>query len=238
MIKGRDFFKSSNKRPIRSLKQISGAKEVYQAMLGQRQKGFTLVELAIVLVIIGIIIGAVLKGQDLIQNARAKKFVSKAKSWEVAQWTFFDREGRFAGDYNANGIIGDDTTNASVKADLTSASFINPPYEGTSGSETNTITLGSYQFYVFFGNDGTRNIMVICKDSACGNTFSSEELTYIKAFDTAFDGSADGTAGQVIGATTPGSVSTSTWIASYSSAPTATALSSAKAVVYYFDAKR
>ncbi len=204
----------------------------------QRQTGFTLVELAIVLVIIGIIIGAVLKGQDLIQNARAKKFVSKVKSWEVAQWTYFDREGRFAGDYNGNGIIGDDTTNASVKADLTSASFINPPYEGTAGSETNTITLGSYQFYVFFGNDGTRNIMVLCKDSACSSTFTTEELTYINSFDTAFDGKADGTDGQVIGAGTPGSVDISTWIATYTTTPTAKAFSSASAVVYYFDAKR
>lgn len=207
-------------------------------MSRREERGFTLIELAIVLVIIGIIIGAVLKGQDLIQNARAKKFVSRVKNWEVAQWTFFDREGRFAGDYNRNGIIGDDTTNANVKTDLTTANFINPPYEGDSGSETNTITMGSYQFYVFFGNDGSKNIMVICKDSTCSNTFSSEELTYIQALDTALDGSADGTSGQVIGAGTPGSASTSSWIATYSSAPTATAFSSANAVVYYFDAKR
>ncbi len=36
-------------------------------------KGFTLVELAIVLVIIGIILGAVLKGQELINNAKMKR---------------------------------------------------------------------------------------------------------------------------------------------------------------------
>ncbi len=39
----------------------------------RNQKGFTLVELAIVLVIIGLILGAVLKGQDLINNARMKR---------------------------------------------------------------------------------------------------------------------------------------------------------------------
>jgi len=37
-----------------------------------KSKGFTLVELAIVLVIIAIILGAILKGQELIKNAKIK----------------------------------------------------------------------------------------------------------------------------------------------------------------------
>ena len=41
-----------------------------------RQRGFTLVEIAIVLVLIGIILGAVLKGGDLIDNAKEKQFKS------------------------------------------------------------------------------------------------------------------------------------------------------------------
>ncbi|MBF0542486.1 MAG: prepilin-type N-terminal cleavage/methylation domain-containing protein, partial [Nitrospirae bacterium] len=39
-------------------------------------KGFTLVEIAIVLVIIGIILGAAMKGKDLIYGARYKKFIN------------------------------------------------------------------------------------------------------------------------------------------------------------------
>ncbi len=49
------------------------------------KKGFTLIELAIVLVVIGIIIGAVLKGRDLIRNARMKKAFLQFKKWEIAQ---------------------------------------------------------------------------------------------------------------------------------------------------------
>ncbi len=202
--------------------------------------GFTLVELAIVLIIIGIIVGAVLKGQDLIQNARTKKFVSKVRSWEVAQWTFYDREGRFAGDSDRDGKIGD----GSVKTDLTGANFINPPYEGSSGSETNTITMGSYTFYVFFGTDSGsesgKNVMIICNSGDCSTSFSSEELTYIKALDTAFDGSANGADGQLVGAGTSDTItaSTTTWVA-YASSVNATDFStSTKAVIYYFDAKR
>ena len=38
----------------------------------KRQSGFTLVEIAIVLVIIGLLLGGVLKGQELINNAKVK----------------------------------------------------------------------------------------------------------------------------------------------------------------------
>ncbi|MCL4558301.1 MAG: prepilin-type N-terminal cleavage/methylation domain-containing protein, partial [Deltaproteobacteria bacterium] len=56
----------------------------------RNERGFTLIELSIVLVIIGIIIGAVLKGQDLIQNARNKKFINDVKKWEIALWAYED----------------------------------------------------------------------------------------------------------------------------------------------------
>jgi prepilin-type N-terminal cleavage/methylation domain-containing protein len=38
-----------------------------------KQKGFTLVEIAIVLVIVGLLIGGVLKGQEMITNAKLKR---------------------------------------------------------------------------------------------------------------------------------------------------------------------
>ena len=41
------------------------------------QQGFTLIEMAIVLIIIGIIIGAVIKGKDLIRSAEQKKIYTK-----------------------------------------------------------------------------------------------------------------------------------------------------------------
>jgi prepilin-type N-terminal cleavage/methylation domain-containing protein len=41
-----------------------------------RQAGFTLVEIAIVLVIIGLLLGGVLKGQELINSAKVKNFAT------------------------------------------------------------------------------------------------------------------------------------------------------------------
>ena len=54
------------------------------------QKGFTLVELAIVMTIIGLLIGGILKGQELMQNARITSTVSQVKSYSAAVTTFKD----------------------------------------------------------------------------------------------------------------------------------------------------
>jgi prepilin-type N-terminal cleavage/methylation domain-containing protein len=62
------------------------------------QKGFTLVELAIVLVIIGLILGAVLKGTELIENAKAKKAANDLNSVAAAYYSYIDRYGRIPGD--------------------------------------------------------------------------------------------------------------------------------------------
>lgn len=181
-----------------------------------------------------------IKGQDLIEGAKIKKFMSKVKVWEISQWTFYDRKGRFAGDQDKDGLIGNGN-NDKVKDDVTSIDFSNPPYEGDSGSEANTITTGSYKFYVFFGNDSKKNIMVICASSDCATAFTADQLNYIESLDASIDGTSDGTKGNFVGSNTaPDSLSTTTWVAKFSSAPTASAWTAdtTKAAVYYFDRKR
>ena len=42
----------------------------------KKQSGFTLIELAIVLVIIGLLLGGVLKGQELINSAKVKNMAA------------------------------------------------------------------------------------------------------------------------------------------------------------------
>jgi prepilin-type N-terminal cleavage/methylation domain-containing protein len=63
-----------------------------------KTRGFTLVELAIVLVIIGIILGAVLKGQELIFNAKVKRLQSQIKELIAAFYTYYDKYGYYPGD--------------------------------------------------------------------------------------------------------------------------------------------
>ena len=64
----------------------------------QNEKGFTLVELAIVMAIIGLLIGGILKGQELMENARVASTVSQIKSIEAAVTTFRDTYSAMPGD--------------------------------------------------------------------------------------------------------------------------------------------
>lgn len=65
----------------------------------KRQKGFTLVEIAIVLVIIGLILGGVLKGQELIDSARVKSLSNDLNGSVSAWFSFIDRYRALPGDY-------------------------------------------------------------------------------------------------------------------------------------------
>ena len=63
-----------------------------------RQTGFTLVEIAIVLVIIGLLLGGVLKGQEMIENARIKNIANDMKSVSAAYHGYVDRYHALPGD--------------------------------------------------------------------------------------------------------------------------------------------
>ena len=65
------------------------------------EKGFTLVELAIVLIIIGLIVGGVLKGQDLIESAQLKSVMVQVNNSRTATSTFLDKYDAYPGDFDS-----------------------------------------------------------------------------------------------------------------------------------------
>lgn len=67
-----------------------------------KQAGFTLVEIAIVLVIIGLLLGGVLKGQELINSARVKNMVGDFRTVSALVYGYQDRFRAFPGDQNQN----------------------------------------------------------------------------------------------------------------------------------------
>ncbi|MFP4312897.1 MAG: type II secretion system protein [Alphaproteobacteria bacterium] len=74
------------------------------------QKGFTLVELAVVMIIVGLLIGGILKGQELITNAQVAATIAQAKGIDAAVSTFRDSYRAIPGDMaNANTRLADCT---------------------------------------------------------------------------------------------------------------------------------
>ncbi len=63
----------------------------------QKQKGFTLVEIAIVLVIIGLLLGGVLKGQELITSAKVKSDTAALVALQTSAYAYRDRMGYYPG---------------------------------------------------------------------------------------------------------------------------------------------
>jgi prepilin-type N-terminal cleavage/methylation domain-containing protein len=64
----------------------------------KKQSGFTLVEIAIVLVIIGLLLGGVIKGQELIVQAKIKNAIADFQGIATAVYGYQDRYKAFPGD--------------------------------------------------------------------------------------------------------------------------------------------
>ncbi|MCJ8502147.1 prepilin-type N-terminal cleavage/methylation domain-containing protein [Desulfatitalea alkaliphila] len=183
-------------------------------MLGQN-KGFTLVEMALVLIIIGIIIGAVVKGKDLVRGAEQKKIYSKfLNEWRLVYLNFYDRTGRILGDTQdasvdpaTDGQDGQADTNAGRDALVDSGAAtayrglrqvgLTPPVSNVPD------TPYEYRYVNSEGNTNRLTIQFLYEDGDPSyNYMEIEELPteLAIALDTMIDGEADGTDGDFINA--------------------------------------
>jgi prepilin-type N-terminal cleavage/methylation domain-containing protein len=173
------------------------------------RKGFSLIELAMVLVIIGIIIMAILKGNDLLFNSRAKQFVSTANAWKICAYAFMDRQNRFPGDDNSDGYIGDQTTPVD---ETTSPNTATDEIEAKlSDVPANPVLIGGQSWWFYFGYmtlaSGKINVIVICPSVGCTAGLTPSNVAMLSALDTSIDGFPDAGLGRLRGlaaAGTPG----------------------------------
>jgi prepilin-type N-terminal cleavage/methylation domain-containing protein len=66
----------------------------------RKEAGFTLVEIAIVLVIIGLLLGGILKGQEMITQAKIKNVIADMSGVSAAMYGYQDRYRTLPGDDN------------------------------------------------------------------------------------------------------------------------------------------
>jgi prepilin-type N-terminal cleavage/methylation domain-containing protein len=104
----------------------------------RNQSGFTLIEIAIVLVIIGLLLGGVLKGQELINSAKVKNFATDFRSLPLFIYGFQDKYRALPGDdVNAATHIGAAATAAGVTLLAPTAGTLG---NGTLNGNYNSIT--------------------------------------------------------------------------------------------------
>lgn len=176
--------------------------------------GFTLIEMAIVLIIIGIIIGAVVKGKDLIRSGEQKKIYTKfINSWQTAYLVFYDRTGRILGDTHdgssagqnghADTSAGDGTKSAGDEAELcesNNSNYYGLVQVGIDCPTTNTTKSYTYNYTDSEGSGHTLTIAFLF-DSI--NNYNYMAITGMVtelalAMDTLIDGKAEGTEGDFL----------------------------------------
>lgn len=94
-------------------------------------RGFTLVELAIVMTVIGIVVGSIIKGQEMIKNARATATITQMQSYQTAVINFRDAFGAMPGDMrNAATRLPNCNANCTPFADESNDNIIGNPTWG------------------------------------------------------------------------------------------------------------
>ncbi len=180
----------------------------------RKQNGFTLIEIAIVLVIIGLLLGGVLKGQELIQSARVRNLASMQDGIKAAFFGFQDRFRALPGDYtgalavaNINGVVaavpgcavatgggnGDGRIAAGGESiiaweHLSKAGFITGAYvcAGTAAATTNTPT-NVYNAFVQLVHDNNWGLVTLGTDRHNVKTGPSIPVAIIAELDRKID---------------------------------------------------
>src|ERR1043166_8017646 len=100
-----------------------------------QQSGFTLVEIAIVLVIIGLLLGGILKGQELINSAKVKNLANDFRVIPTYIYAYQDKFKSLPGDDSAAPNPGTGSTQATTPAGKQGNGVIDGNWNSTTATD-------------------------------------------------------------------------------------------------------
>lgn len=86
---------------------------------------FSLIELSIVLIIIGLLVAGITGGASLIESAKVNAFYNSLSQYKQALYTFYTLHDRLPGDFNLDGKIGYSS------GEIIKKEYFKFPYDGT-----------------------------------------------------------------------------------------------------------
>jgi prepilin-type N-terminal cleavage/methylation domain-containing protein len=114
-------------------------------------KGFTLVELAIVLVIIGLLVGGVLQGQELIKQAQIRNTVQQLISFDAAVNTFKAKYRQLPGDISRASAFGFNTPKGSATPNVSATSDTENDGDGDGNLESIIAAVDATRYATYAG---------------------------------------------------------------------------------------
>ena len=149
------------------------------------QRGFTLVELSMVLLIISLLLGGSFKAVALVENAKVNRLINDLESFQVAYYGYFNR----LGDYPGNGAANDKfidydevgVNDGSFFQDLFDEGFIKEPEPSAA-----LVDPGVY-FVTFLPGTGSVSVAtgtILGKNQACVTQLSK---SHARHFDVSLD---------------------------------------------------
>ena len=151
----------------------------------QSYRGFTLVELSMVLLIISLLIGGAFKSIELVENAKVDRLVNDLEAFQVSYYSYYDRTGDYPGngtdtdrfiDYDAVGVV-----DGTFFQDLFAEGFI------TSDEPLAVLVAPGYYFASYLPLSGTVGLTtgtIPGKNQACVTLLES---SYAQQLDLAMD---------------------------------------------------
>jgi prepilin-type N-terminal cleavage/methylation domain-containing protein len=159
-----------------------------------KKKAFSLIELSIVLIIIGLLVAGVTGGASLIKNAELRAVMGEARGYQTAVNSFFARYNGIPGDYGQTGAAQGGDNNGVINLDngvnrdegyialavLGNEGFVDATYDRstsavdfadtslTPGTEIPASKLQNAG-WIFDSNNDTQNVVVLTKSIAAYN---------------------------------------------------------------------